>query len=172
MRREGRHRGPWTWLSAASWLLASSCAAPALLNVERTVAQGQAGDPATGYSVGVAVVDITPNPGEIASGCVHLGGTNGPFDPRLGAGVHDLLAIRALVISSGAQSLALASIDATGLDNRLERRIRMVAEAATGIPAPSIVLAATHTHAGSDLQGISGGVCASYAARVVATHFP
>jgi hypothetical protein len=93
-----------------------------------------------GLEVGVASVEITPDPG------IHLGGYWGR---KSGAtGVHDPLVARALVWRLGDRAAALVALDLVGLDAATVAVLRRRLEAETGIPAAAIMICCTHTHSG------------------------
>ncbi len=62
------------------------------------------------------------------------------------AGVHDDLAAQALVLSDGANKVAIAGVDLLAIGIRIADDIRERVAASTGIPADSILVCATHTH--------------------------
>ncbi len=62
------------------------------------------------------------------------------------AGVHDDLAAQALVLSDGANKVAIAGVDLLAIGIRIADDIRERVAARTGIPADSILVCATHTH--------------------------
>lgn len=62
-------------------------------------------------------------------------------------GVHDDLFARAIVLEEGAVRLALVVCDLCEMDEPFVARVRRQIEAASGIPAHAVMLAATHTHA-------------------------
>jgi neutral ceramidase len=62
------------------------------------------------------------------------------------AGIHDDLAAQALVLSDGANKVAIASVDVLALGIRIADDIRERVTASTGIRADSILVCATHTH--------------------------
>jgi neutral ceramidase len=64
----------------------------------------------------------------------------------LNAGVHDDLAAQALVLSDGANKVAIAGVDVLALGIRIADDIRERVAASTRIPADSILVCATHTH--------------------------
>jgi len=109
-------------------------------------AQGIDPSPAP-FTAGGAVVDITPAPGISLNGSISK--------PGRAAGVHDPLMVRAAVIESGGERVAVAIVDACFLGFPVfETAARLVAEA-TGIPASHQLVAATHTHAAP--RGLSIG---------------
>ncbi len=64
----------------------------------------------------------------------------------LNAGVHDDLAAQALVLSDGANKVAIAGVDVLALGIRIADDVRERVAASTGIAADSIMVCATHTH--------------------------
>lgn len=88
---------------------------------------------------GTARVTITPPVG------THLQGYN---RGRPSEGVRDELYARALVLERGKTRAALVCADVIGLELGSVARARALAEAATGIPAPAICIATSHTHSG------------------------
>jgi neutral ceramidase len=62
------------------------------------------------------------------------------------AGVHDDLAAQALVLSDGANKVAIAGVDLLAIGIRIADDVRERVAASTGIPADSILVCATHTH--------------------------
>ena len=61
-------------------------------------------------------------------------------------GVHDELAAQALVLSDGANKIAIVGVDLLAIGARIADDIRNRAAAQTGIAADSILVCATHTH--------------------------
>src|SRR5581483_7438619 len=114
---------------------------------------------------------ITPPVGTWLAG--YGGSTSGS------TGVHDDLHARALVIDDGTSQAAVVSCDLVRVDRHLTARVRELAPEATGIPAAHIMVAATHTHAGSaglhprrdaplfetTARMIAGAVASAHAAR-------
>jgi hypothetical protein len=88
---------------------------------------------------GAAEVIITPPVG------IHLEGYT-PMPESVA--VHDDLHARAIVVDDGAAQAAIVSCDLIGINRRLSQSVRETAHAATGIPAASIMVTATHTHMG------------------------
>lgn len=88
--------------------------------------------------VGLAKDDITP------AGPVDLSG----YVARTGQseGMHDPVYCRALVLGQGSRRLALIACDTLCFGLEYSTQVKLVVESATGIPAPHIMLAATHTH--------------------------
>jgi len=71
-------------------------------------------------------------------------------------GVHDPLSVRALALRSGGTTVVLAVVDVIGLQRPHLQRLRQAA-ALPGVPAPNILIGATHNHSGPDLMGIWNG---------------
>jgi neutral ceramidase len=88
---------------------------------------------------GVAVVDITPPLGYRMAGY---------FNERLNTGTHDPLQAKALVLGQGDERAALVFCDLVGIARSVSERARRLAAEKTGIPAPNILVAATHSHTG------------------------
>lgn len=65
------------------------------------------------------------------------------------------------------EAFVIAVVDTIGLGNRVIAEIRSAATQSTGLPPSRILVAATHSHAGCDLQGLWGGVTDSYRGFVV-----
>jgi neutral ceramidase len=94
---------------------------------------------------GVAVVEITPPKGYRMAGY---------FAERLNTGTHDPLHAKALVFRQGDVQAALVFCDLVGVPRTVAQRAREQASKATGIPAASIAVAATHSHTGPLYFGI------------------
>ncbi len=98
---------------------------------------------------GAATVDITPPAGGLMDG---YGARMQPSQ-----GVHDPLFARALVLDYGdGQQCAIVGCDLLGMHASVTREVRDRASPETGIPADSILLCATHNHAGP--LGLRGGM--------------
>ncbi|MCA9057212.1 MAG: neutral/alkaline non-lysosomal ceramidase N-terminal domain-containing protein [Planctomycetaceae bacterium] len=91
--------------------------------------------------MGLAETDITPPVGFPMAGYYH---------ERLAEQTIDPLKARAIVFKQGNKSAALVVCDLIGIATDLSREVRNLASDATGIPADSIVIAATHTHTAPD----------------------
>jgi neutral ceramidase len=89
-------------------------------------------------NVGAARVKLDPPAGLAMLGYGNRVGRN--------AGVHDDLAAQALVLSDGANKVAIASVDVLAHGVRIADDIRERVAARTDIPADSILVCATHTH--------------------------
>ncbi len=105
-----------------TFLLLAACLAPA-----QTLQVG------TGQSV------ITPPTGMPMAGY---------YSTRLLQGVHDDLHAKAIVISSGAQKVALVACDLVGIPPAVIEDARKLIQADTGIPAANVMISATHSHTG------------------------
>lgn len=120
-----------------------------------------------GLYVGVAVRDISPDDEMLADPDVYLGGYGLPFT-RHPTGVHDAVNARAMAIVVDGSPLVLVVLDAPGVSNRLRAEIVRQVTAATGVDEERVLVGATHTHAGPDLQGVWGGVSLAYRSFVAA----
>jgi hypothetical protein len=116
-----------------------------------------------GVRAAAAAAEITPTLAMLREG-VYLGGYGGRPGPA--EAVHDPLYFRILVLEEGSERLIFVQADTVGIGNRLGARLRRVAREHGD--TEHIFIASTHTHAGPDLQGIWGGVPASYEAYLVA----
>jgi hypothetical protein len=72
----------------------------------------------------------------------------GYFEERLATAVHDDLYARALVLDDGQAQAGLLSCDLIGVSAAQVASIRNLVEAATELPAGSLLVCATHTHTG------------------------
>ncbi|MGI6416296.1 MAG: hypothetical protein ACOX1P_11555 [Thermoguttaceae bacterium] len=119
------------WLPAA----ASSRLAPAAL-----------GGQASPFRAGAAVADITPPVGASLKG------------PIAGNGVvkaiHDPLRARCLALDDGRVRLAICVCDATMIWQRSMDRAKRLVEERTGLPAGSILISASHSHAAPRIIGM------------------
>jgi neutral ceramidase len=87
---------------------------------------------------GAARVNLDPPAGLAMLGYGNRVGRN--------TGVHDDLAAQALVLSDGANKVAIAGVDVLAIGARIADDIRGRVAATAGIPADSILICATHTH--------------------------
>jgi len=119
------------------------------------------------FEIGVGVVDISASDEEIATRRVFMGGygflgfRDGPI-PKPATGVHDPIWARSFVVSDGNTTVMTAVIDTAGISNKLLDRIRDETSRQTGVPVDNILVGATHTHSGPDLQGLWGYCPESY----------
>jgi neutral ceramidase len=105
-----------------------------------------------GLRAGAAVSDITPPPGGLMDG---YGARRKPSQ-----GVHDRLCARALVLDYGDSACAIVGCDLLGAHPRITAEVRQRVQAATGIAAEGVVVAATHSHAGP--YGLRPGMFSRY----------
>src|SRR5512139_335206 len=91
------------------------------------------------FRAGAARRVITPH-----IGC-HLSGL---YEDRIATDAHGDLHARALVLDSGDTALAICVCDLLSASKEITERAKARAEALTGIPAGSILIAATHAHSG------------------------
>lgn len=103
-------------------------------------------------SAGVAVIDITPEPG--------LGMAGFAARTEGATGTHDPLTVRALVVGD----TAVVGVDVVGLHEDLSRRVRERAP----LPAANIVIAAIHTHGApvSMLDRLGAGADPAFLQRI------
>jgi len=120
----------------------------------------------------VGIVDISASEADIATRRVFMGGygflgfRDGPI-PKPATGVHDPIWARSISITSGNTTIITTVLDTTGITNILLDRIRQDASRQTGVPVDNIMVGATHTHSGPDLQGLWGYIPESYETTVV-----
>ena len=117
------------------------------------------------FTAGAARVDATPTEDHLDEG-VWLGGY-GVGRGREATGVLDGCDATAVAIGIGDVTVAIVSIDVPGIGNALIERIRKRARSRAGLDPDHVLVAATHTHAGPDVQGLWGGVPRSYRHRIV-----
>jgi len=113
---------------------------------------------------GAARQSIAPRPEDLREG-VYLGGF-GSYRQRRATGIHDDPSCRALALSDGATACVIASLDLVGASGPLLNAIRTDAARLTQLPASSIIIACTHSHASPDMQGLWGGTGGGYRAQV------
>jgi hypothetical protein len=90
-------------------------------------------------AAGAAQVDITPPKGCPMAGYYH---------PRGAEGTHDPLFAKALVFERDRTLVALVGLDLITTTRPLVEETRKLVEQRTGIPAASVMIAATHSHTG------------------------
>ncbi len=111
--------------------------------------------------VGASAIDITPPVGTA------LDGYGGRTDVSLG--VHDPLFARCLYLDDGVTQLALVVCDLIGVGRRLVARARELIAERPGIAPGSVMVAATHTHAGpAGVRGSGEPVLTEEMARKIA----
>lgn len=91
-------------------------------------AQAQQASP---FQVGAAKIDITPNENELPEGYYSI---------------RDHLFCRAIVVQNETASAALIAVDQGMVNSDLYNKIAAQIEAETGIPAPNVFVAPSHTH--------------------------
>ncbi len=89
-------------------------------------------------TAGSAVRDITPSTPQFLFGYPHV--------ERTSTGVHDPLLASALYINDGASAALFISVDLLSVTKQVVATAREQITAATGLPAESILISATHTH--------------------------
>lgn len=94
--------------------------------------------------MGRAAVRITPEPGTPMAGY---------YSTRLATGTHDDLMAKAIVFEKDGTKAALVACDLVALAPDIIEDARRIAERATGIPAASIMISATHSHTGPVITG-------------------
>lgn len=113
------------------------------------------------YKAGTAKVKLSPNAEHLKDG-VYLGGYGGYLTRGKATGVMDDIYARSLAVSAGTEKVVFVTLDVIGIGNKVLNDIREKASRETGVPAASILISATHTHAGPDFQGLWGGVADTY----------
>ncbi|HEY7801196.1 MAG TPA: hypothetical protein VIE40_00850, partial [Dehalococcoidia bacterium] len=116
------------------------------------------------WLAGAASVSIAPPHDDLDAG-VYLGGF-GSYRQRRATDIHDEPQCRALALSDGETTIVIASLDLVGASGPLLADIREDAARLTGIVAERIIMCCTHSHASPDLQGLWGGVPASYRTHI------
>ncbi|MFT5469164.1 MAG: neutral ceramidase [Verrucomicrobiales bacterium] len=96
--------------------------------------------PATAEPIqaGAAISDITPQQWPL-----HV---RGSFTPALIESAHDPLTSRALVLSDGKTTIAIAVVDNCLIDRTELDKAKAIASEVTGIPTERILISSTHTH--------------------------
>lgn len=137
---------------------------------------GEAGDATKTFRAGIAIRDITPEPGVSLAGHFH---------DRSATHVHDPLHARCLVLDDGTTQLALVTVDSCMVLREVFDAAKAQIHDAIGIPVTNLLMAATHTHTGptsahvfqSDpvpgyaavlAAAIAEGVCEAFEKRVPA----
>ncbi|MGJ8670444.1 MAG: hypothetical protein ACSHXK_13205 [Oceanococcus sp.] len=79
-------------------------------------------------------------------------------------GAEENIFVRVLILEDRDVStrVALVSLDAIGAGNLIQNGVRAAVSEAAGVAPENILFGQTHTHAGPDLQGLWGGVPASW----------
>lgn len=98
-------------------------------------------------TAGVATHIITPYVGI---------GMEGNAREEGSTGVHDDLTVRALVLSNGEHTVALAAVDVCMMPGHVAARVRELVSERIGLQPHQVLVAAIHTHAGPITVGIFG----------------
>ncbi|RME00192.1 MAG: hypothetical protein D6814_04050 [Calditrichaeota bacterium] len=92
------------------------------------------------WRAGVGVADITPEIGyELAGYAIREQGA---------IGIHDPVYAKALALHDGSTLTIIITCDLLGLDVSEVRELRLSISSRCGMPSPSILISATHTHSG------------------------
>jgi hypothetical protein len=71
--------------------------------------------------------------------------------------------VRAFVVEQkDGDVVAFVTLDAVGAGNIVQKHLKAAVTAATGIPADNVLFGQTHSHSAADLQGLWGGVPATW----------
>jgi hypothetical protein len=122
---------------------------------------------AQGWQVGVVVSDITPTDDELASGELYMGAYGILTARGPATGVHDPIYARTMVLKSGSSTIALSILDLPGISNRALHAIADAVQAEAALASQNVLVGATHTHSGPDLQGLWGSVPDAYKQRLI-----
>jgi hypothetical protein len=115
------------------------------------------------FTAGVAKVDLSPSKGQLSQKNIFMGGYGSYMSRGPAEGIStDHIYARALALKSGKETVVFLSIDTAVIGNEVLNAIRQGASNITGIPADNILISATHTHSGPDLNGLWGGVSSNY----------
>ena len=117
------------------------------------------------YQVGVAKTNITPKKHQRAEVC--MGGYGAPFEKCGLTDVNDRLSSRTLAISDKDTTMIITALDAPGISKAIIEKIKRRAQRRFGLSPDHVFIAATHSHAGPDLQGVWGGASDEYENYVV-----
>lgn len=117
------------------------------------------------YQVGVAKTNITPKKHQRAEVC--MGGYGAPFEKCGLTEVNDRLSSRTLAISDKHTTMIITALDVPGISKAMIGEIKRRAQRRLGVAQDHIFIAATHSHAGPDLQGVWGGASDDYERYVV-----
>src|SRR4051794_22365060 len=122
------------------------------------------------FRVGAAVANIDPIPGVP----VYSGGF-GMSPPLTDKQVHDPLEVRAIYVSNGKKSVAVATVDAQAMFASYQdgpefgitdARQKAAAKIGGGMAAGDVIVQSTHSHAAPTLEGIWGPVAPAYLKKV------
>ena len=95
-------------------------------------------------TAGAAEVDFTPRESHFLYGYPHV--------PRMSTGVHDPLLSCALYLSDGTTRQIFIANDIIFANKSITARVRERVEEETGVPATNILISATHTHSGPQVD--------------------
>ena len=105
----------------------------------------------SGFRVGAASAEISPEPGAFIAGDARN---------RRFAGVHDPLFVKAVVVQKDAAMIAIVTVDSIGLTRPdievMRQRAVTYTTTVTGLSPENIIISSTHTHSGPDVVGLWG----------------
>jgi neutral ceramidase len=133
--------GPWPVYTESNYLDADYYHA-ALEAVEKAAAENTFSDAPDRLQAGWAVRDITPEPG------VPMGGYGARPNGKKSAGVHDPLYVKALVLSDGADAIAITGADMLQTLPNLTALVEERVANAVPVAANRIFYHTSHTHCG------------------------
>lgn len=94
---------------------------------------------------------------------ISFGFAKGNYTEKEEDGAAHSLYVRAVYLAIPGQSeLALVTVDAIGTGNLIQKGIKQAVSEATGIPLNNVLVGSTHSHSAPDLQGLWGGVPATW----------
>ncbi|MDQ3332171.1 MAG: hypothetical protein M3552_16210 [Planctomycetota bacterium] len=99
---------------------------------------------------GAASIDVTP-PAEWLPIAV-----NGGFTAKFVDTITDPLHAKAIVLSDGATTIVLCTVDSCVIDRALMDEAKAIAEKETGVPTSHMLVSATHTHSAPAVTGAHG----------------
>ncbi len=117
---------------------------------------------ANSFLVGVAIEEISPTKKQVDGGDIFQGGYGFLGNRGSASGIHDPIWARSMTIQQAEKLLILVSIDAIGISNILINLIKKQVYQVIPVKNDQILISATHTHSGPDLQGLWNGVTSDY----------